>query len=114
MANVRLVPEKVTPGGLTAAQNGSLNTADTHQVRNDGRTMLHFKKTGAGNAIITVQTPRTVNGLAIAEQTFTVPATTGDVYAGPFAPAVFNDANGDLNFTSDDTTGLTVAVLIVP
>ena len=48
----------------------------------------------------------TVGGLAISNMTFSVPATTGRVLAGPFPPAIFNDANGDVHFTMSDELGL--------
>jgi hypothetical protein len=98
-------------GGMVATYNGPLDIANTYLVRNNGRTFLHCKKAGAGDCLVTVQTPPTVAGLAIAEQTFTVPATTGDIFAGPFPQSIFNDSIQDLKFTCSEITGLTVAVL---
>jgi len=82
--------------------------ADNYIVRNNGRVLLHFVKTGAGAATITVVTPNTVGGLAIAEQTFVVPATTGNVWAGPFDPGIYNDASGDLDVSTSEDTAITV------
>lgn len=112
MAEVRLTPEKVDDEGLAATYNGSLSAADTYLVNNDGMVLLHFKKTGAGACTVTVQTPNTAGrGLAIAERTFSVPATTGDIFAGTFPVGLYNDSNDDLKFTLSEVTGLTVAVL---
>lgn len=114
MADVRLTPEKVTDAGLAATYTGSLSIADTYLVQNDGAVILHFKKTGAGACTVTVVTPKSGGrGLAIADRTFSVPATTGDVFAGPFPVGLYNDGSGDLSFTLSEITGLTVAVLRV-
>jgi len=111
MAEVTLTPERVLKDGLAATYTGSLSTSNTYLVRNNGRVVLHFKKGGAGDCTVTVQTPKTVAGLAVAENTFSVPATTGDIFAGPFPQSIFNDSAGDLRFTLSEITGLTVAVL---
>ena len=110
MADVILAVEKAGAGGVTPTRT-AIATGNTYKVRNGGLTALLFEKTGAGNAIITIQTPATLGGLAVAERTFTVVATTGDVAAAGFAPAIYNDASGDLNFTTDEGTGLTCAAL---
>lgn len=110
MANVRLTPQNVLEVGLTATYTGALLTTNTYQIVNDGRVILHFKKSGAGSCAVTIVTPGTVGGHAIADQTVTVPATTGDVFCGPFPPSVYNSA-GDISFTASEVTGLTVAVL---
>lgn len=114
MANVRLTPEAVDDKGLAATYIGSLSVANTYLVNNGGNVILHFKKTGAGACTVTVTTPKTGGrGLAIAERTFTVPATTGDIFAGTFPVGLFNDGSGDISFTLSEITGLTVAVLKV-
>ncbi len=112
MADVILTPQKAGAGGVTPTRT-ALATGNTYIVRNGGNTLLAFIKTGAGEAIITVQTPATLGGLAVAERTITVVATTGDVMAAGFAPAVYNDSSGDLRFTTDEGTGITCAVIAV-
>lgn len=110
MADDILTPTPAAQGGTTAAPT-AMDAADTYIVRNNGRVLLHFVKTGAGAATITIQTPKTVNGLAVAEETVAVPATTGNVWAGPFNPNTFNDASGDMRFTTDEDTGITVEAI---
>lgn len=119
MANNRLTPEAVVRTGLAAtyltdgAGAGQLNVTDTYQVNNDESTILHFKKSGAGNCIVTIVTPGTVDGLAIPERAVTVVATTGDQFIGPFPASVYNNNIHDLEFTLDNITGLTLALLRV-
>lgn len=115
MANITLTTEDITRVGLDANDLGSLSITDTYFCPNDGRMFLHFKKSGAGACVVTVVTPGTVAGLAIADLTHSVPASTGDRMLGPFPPELFNDpSTGMLSFTLSEITGLTVARLRLP
>jgi hypothetical protein len=114
MADIRIVPERTDPTGLAATYNGGLTTTDRYLIRNDGKTLLHFKKTGAGACTVTVQTGETVRGLAVADVTVVVPATTGDRFIGPFPGDLYDDPNHDVGVTLSEVTGLTVAVLQLP
>lgn len=109
--NARTVQKIVKEGLTTSAVSTSLLSADTQTFTNDGRTFLHFKKTGAGAATVTVVSQQTYQGLAIANLTFSVPATTGDVFAGPFPASVFNDASSNVSFYFSDTVGLSFEIL---
>jgi hypothetical protein len=90
-----------------------LNVVDTFVFSNDGRTVLHFMKSGAGACTVTISTPGTVDGLAVADRTVTVAATTGDVVIGPFPPDTYNTPGLSTfaGFTVSEVTGLTVAIL---
>ncbi len=112
MGDVTLAVQSAGPAGVTPTRN-SIATGNTYKVRNSGRVALLFEKTGSGEATITVTTPATLGGLAVADQTITVIATTGDVTAAKFPPAIYNDSAGDLNFTTDEGTQLTCAVLAI-
>ena len=111
MSDVRLTPEQVLPIGLGATYTGSLSTENTYQVRNNGGVILHFKKAGAGACNVTIVTPVTVGGLAVAEQIVEVAASTGDEFIGPFPPNIYNNGDHDIEFSCSEVTGLTVAVL---
>lgn len=111
MADVPLTVEQVARSGLAATYTGTLSTADTYQVSNDGKTLLHFKKSGAGNCDVTVVAQTTYYGLTVDDLVVTVTASTGDLFVGPFPPQVFNDGSGLVNFTLSEITGVTVAVL---
>lgn len=109
---VRVSVEQNLKSGLTATYTSSgLLTTNTYKVRNDGKVLLHFKKTGAGACTVTITTPNTSQGLAIADQTVTVPATTGDVFVGPLPASLFNDSSSDVAFSISDTVGLSFAVI---
>jgi len=107
MADSTLVPTQSVQGGV-ASNPTAMAIGTNFIVRNDGRVLLHFIKTGAGNANITIVTPKTVSGLAVAELVIVVPATTGIVFAGPFNPDTFNDGSGDMDVSTDEDTGITI------
>lgn len=111
MADVRLTPQIAPATGVTPTYTGSLLTTNTYLVRNNGRILLHFLKTGAGDCVVTIDTPGQVGGLDIEQQTITVPATTGDKMISQLTPNIYNDSSGDINITLSEITGLTVAVL---
>ncbi len=115
MSIVPISPQDIASGGVAPSYTGSLvaNT-NTYTASNDGRVFLHFKKTGAGICTVTVVTPATYKGAAVADQTFTVPASTGDVMYPLQPKSLFTDGNGDVSFTCSEVTGLTVAVLRLP
>ena len=108
---VRITPTALVKEGVTAAYTASgLATTNNYKVRNDGKVFLHFKKTGVGTCTVTIVTPGTVQGIAIADVTVSVPATTGDVFVGPLSPSLFNDASSDIEYTLSDTVSLSVGV----
>lgn len=111
MSDVTLVPLAVAPGSTDGSTPQAMATADNYIVRNNGRVILHFIKVGANPATITIATPKTVGGLAVAEQTFVVDATTGVEFAGPFPPEIYNDASGDMDISTSEETGITVQAL---
>ena len=112
MVDVVLTVQKLSPTGITPTRT-AISASNIYLVRNNGRVMLALEKSGAGIATITIQTPVTTGGLAVAEQSLTVPATTGDKMAGPFPPSIYNDDDGDLRFSTNEGTGLTCAVVAI-
>lgn len=111
MADITLTPQTMVRTGVTPTYTGSLSTSNTYRVPNTGRTLLHFKKSGIGNANVTLKTPRTVGGLAVSDPTVQVPASTGDKLIGRLDPALFNvPGTNYMEFTVDDVAGLTVGV----
>lgn len=114
MATVALTQHTATgTAGATVAAtaNTSLTaTTNTYTFVNDGKTMLCYEK-GAGACTATVTTPGTIRGVAIADPTHTIAASTKGQFAGPFAPDVVNDSNGLCSVVFSETTGLIVYVV---
>jgi hypothetical protein len=109
MADVRLTPQKISAGDGATVTRTALSTGNTYQIRVGPGVTVNWRKTGAGEATITVTTPGTVDGLAITDRTITVAASTGDV-ARLFNEKTYINSSGDLEFTTDEATGLTAAV----
>lgn len=114
MATVVLQPDVLSDAGQAPTENTPLNAANTYKFRNNGKTILHFKKTGANACTVSVNVQATPRGHAIAAETVNVPANTGDVFVGPFPSDLYDDVNHDVSFTVSETTGLTVEVLQLP
>lgn len=110
MGDVTLTPQDLSDVGITPTRT-ALSTSNTYYVANDGHVILLFEKTGAGEATITITTPLTENGLAVADRTLAVPASTGDKAIGPFSPRLYNDSSGRIAFTTNEDTAITCAVL---
>jgi hypothetical protein len=114
MATVVLQPDVVTDAGKAPAYTTPLVVANTYVFRNNGRTLLYFRKTGANPCTVSIVSPKTLKGHAVVAQTFVVPANVGDVVAGPFDHDVYDDVNHDVTFSVSEITGLSVAVIQVP
>jgi len=109
MGDVRLTPQDFKTAG-EAVTRTAIAAGNNYQVRvPPGGVVLNWRKTGAGAATITIVTPNTVDGLAIAERTVTVAATTGDMW-GLYRREDYANASGDLVFSTNEGTGLTCAV----
>lgn len=87
----------------------SASTA-TNSFVNDGETFIEVKNASAAAVNITVTTASTVGGLAIADLSYTVPATTGDRMIGPFDPTLFNASDGTINVDFGGNVAATVTV----
>ena len=61
---------------------------------------------------MTIVTVANGQGLAVADRTLTVTASGGDIFLGPFPPAIYNDSSGNVEFTlATSIAGLDVAVV---
>ena len=104
---IRVYPSRVVKTALTAAYTtGVIAGTSTYVMKNDGRTIFRFYKTGANPCTVTVTATGYIRGAKEADLTFTVPASTGDVFVGPFEPNVYNDAYGDLRFSLSEATAI--------
>lgn len=48
----------------------------------------------------------TIRGQVAANATVVIPATTGDVFVGPFEIGLFNDGYGDMRFSLSEATAI--------
>jgi hypothetical protein len=112
MPRVALAVQPVTRLGVTPAYAAA--ETDGNSFGNTGREFLHVKN-GATACVVTVRTPRVVDGQAVTSRTVTVPATE-ERMIGPFPPATFNQAGaaGDVvHVDYDDVANVTVGAFRV-
>ena len=110
MADVRLTPQNLSDVAQDTTRT-AIATGNVYQVRiPPGGVMLNFRKTGAGAATVTLTTPQTVQGLAVADRALTVDATTGDEILLIKNKVLYGNSDGDVEFATSEGTGLTCAV----
>jgi hypothetical protein len=109
-------PDATLVAGIAATYHAAASTDILQQ--NDGRVVLIVKNTGGSPTNVTVDDPN--SGTPPAATAFNpdvviaVPATTGERVIGPFPPARFNDASGNVNLAFSVTTGVTWAAVRLP
>ena len=120
MAYADLPVQNIVATGLEPALVAAVDDGgDGHQVVNNGRMFLLVKAgtTAGGSVNVTAKTPRTVEGLAVAEQVVNILDDT-EKMIGPFPAATYNvltgAASGKVQFDYDDTTQVTVVALVLP
>jgi hypothetical protein len=97
--------------GLTPAFSVASGGGD--DFPNTGREFVVVKNGSGAPITVTAVTPQTVAGsLAIADETYAVPAA-GERYIGPFPTGPFNNAQGRVSLTYSGVTSLTVGAFKV-
>ena len=115
MARATLTPLVSDRDGVSVADAAmTAAVADGHSFVNDGRTVLLIQNTNGATRTITVQTPGTVDGLAVADLTITVAATTGRLMTATFPKSVYNQNGGVVYLDYSATAGLLVAAVKIP
>jgi len=107
-----LTVKDVVQAGLNTASMSSPDGTNGNKFSADGRTFLRVKNTGT-QKIVTIETAGTVKGMAIADPTFTIPATTGDVLI-PILPEYYQPGTQDVFVTVDSVTGVNVDAYRLP
>lgn len=91
MARTALASQDVVDEGITVAFSAA-NVAG-HSLEGDGDVVLLVNNASGGSINVTVQTPATEDGLAVAEQVVAVAA--GVIKAiGPFRPSTYDRPSG--------------------
>lgn len=109
MARGTLTVQEMTIAGLQVAFTAATAT-DGDSFLNDGNTYLHVKNGGGSPITVTIQTPVTYGGIALADPTVTVTNGTEKVI-GPFRKDIFNQTDGKVYFGCDAVTSVTVAAI---
>ncbi len=117
MARTVLTLQPTTRDGLevTYAAGDDVNN---HSFDNAGQDIILHVINGATVANVTVVTPGTLDGEAIADKTINVPASE-DRFIGPFRNDLYGQAEPDAGFSKsvfvdlDDDTNVTIAAIEV-
>ena len=99
--------ENIAVTGLNATYNA---VAASDEFANDGNVIVHVKNGDGSANTVTITTPQTVNGLAVADAGGSVPAGE-DRFFGPFPRATYNDGSGNVTVSHSNTTSNTIAVM---
>lgn len=109
-----LSTQTVSPSaGLVSPTFSAANASDTFVP--DAQTFLYVKNTNASTRTITITTPATYGGLAVADPGPTIAATTGELVMGPFPAQLYADpSTGLATVTPSATAGVSYAVIRIP
>jgi hypothetical protein len=103
-----LTVQQIARSGLSPSYASAAGGGDT--VPNDEKTFLHIKNGGGSQITLTIQTPGTVDSLAITDRTVDIPAA-GERMIGPF-PASYYGATLTLSYSG--VTSVTIAAIRMP
>lgn len=93
-----LAVQQISRSPLTPAYAAA--NVDGHSLPNTGREFFHVKTGGTGTTV-TVVTPGTVDGQAVADKDYVI-GTSAERMIGPFPREVYNQPDGSvhINFSS--------------
>ena len=103
-----LTAQTIVRAGLEATYAACAGGGD--EFVNTGAEFIHIKNGHSGTQTVTIATPNTVDGLAIADRAVAV-TNAEERMIGPFPPGIYNDGNGKVQLTYDAVTALTIAIL---
>jgi len=120
MARTVLTVQDIVRTGLEATYSAG-DDSNNHSFDNTGENVLLHVKNGATDVIVTISTPNSIDGLALAERTVTVSGST-ERMIGPFPNAIYGtidtDPDPDIDpaifIDLDDDTNVTLAALKLP
>ena len=113
-----LTVQSLSIAGLISSTMASASAGD--KFTNDGNTFLLFINGNASSRTLTLTVQNATvnqpgyNTITVASPTVTLPGsgTNGGIgVVGPFGTSEFNDSNGQVNYTLDTATGMTVAAI---
>lgn len=108
MARTALNIQKIDIGGLNAVFSAA--NVDGHSIDNDGHQWLRVNNGGAGAVNVTLQTPKKIGGVDIADPVIAVPAGEERDIKLP-EPGIGNQSDGAVWVDFSGVTSVTVAAL---
>lgn len=111
MARTEISVQAISRDGLQPTYSALI--ADGHMFKNDGEHMFLHVKNDITPFTLTIQTPQTVDGLAVAEKTVSI-GTSEEQFVGPFPVRTYNQASDLVYVDYSNVTDGTVAALRLP
>lgn len=109
MARTVLVAQPITDAGVAATYTAA-DAANGMSFRLIPHRLVHIKNAGGSALTVTINTPLTVNGLAVADRVITIAAGTDQfISLGVDNAYQQSDGSGWLDFST--ATSVTVAVI---
>lgn len=109
MARTELTLQRISPDGLVATYDSAI--ADGHSFRWGQRHFIHVINGDTASKTITIQTPQTIGGLAVADKTVDV-AAGAEEFIGPFlGRETYEQSDGLVYVDYSATTSVTIAAL---
>lgn len=93
-------------GALMTATAVSVTAANGAKFRNTGREWICITNASGSSSTITATTPKTVDGLAVADKTWTV-ATGTSLHLPPFPSDTYNNADDQVYLDTTQTVSMT-------
>jgi len=103
-----LTVQTISRSGLEPSYSSCAGGGD--EFANSGDEFIHIKNGHSSTQTVTIETPATVDGLAVADREVAIPATS-ERLIGPFPSNTYNDSGGLVQLTYDSVTSLTIAIL---
>lgn len=108
MARTALTVQQIVPAGLAPTYTPANVDGNSVPGRHTGR-FVHVKNGSGASVTVTVPTPGTVDGNAIADRAVAIDAGA-DEFIGPFGP-VYQQSDGSVHLDYSAVASVTVAVL---
>lgn len=113
MARTLITPQPVGSAGANATYEPANAAGNSYRLASG--QVLHVKNGGASACNVTIETPLTVDGLAVADRVVTVAAGAAEFIAlGTDPNGVYRQSGGVVYVDYDQVTSVTVAVLTIP
>jgi len=103
--------QDVTRAGLAVTEAAGDNV-NGNQFTNDGKTILRVRNSSGGSLNVTITTPGTVDGLAVADRVVAVGAGV-TTFIGPFPVDQYNQGGADAGQVFVDVTAATMFLSVM-
>lgn len=110
MARTALTVKQISRSGVALGPTAA--NAEGHSLVHYENLILYVANGGGSPITTTIQTPGTVDSLAVSDRTVTVPAGSNR-FMGPFPKAHYRQADGTVYVDFSDVTSVTVAAFYI-